>query len=235
MEGRARSLFQKLDPSGQQQALWGWLDQGGDDEPLLWSLCPRGDWLAWWMVHAGVDLPLVVQACCECVRMAEVCLPVCEDAPRRVILAASAWAEHDATPEPCRQAILDASELASGASLRGAGRAAALGSVWLGRLVVRSQQIADGGVVSGLIDEAATDAYLATWHAAASIASDATLDEENGGDWWGRCLLAALGRFAEVIRGCVLLEQFQQGSPRVAPAAVSAPWPPLPSPARSPG
>ena len=57
--------FRRLDPAGRQTALWAWLDRVGPDARALWSSCPRGDWLAWWLGTQPDDQQRLVLACAE--------------------------------------------------------------------------------------------------------------------------------------------------------------------------
>ncbi|RYE92712.1 MAG: hypothetical protein EOO75_06050, partial [Myxococcales bacterium] len=68
--------FGRLDPARRQPALWAWLARDGHDPRRLWSSCPRGDWLAWWLATQPGDHRRLVRACAECLRLAESGLPV---------------------------------------------------------------------------------------------------------------------------------------------------------------
>lgn len=193
--------FRRLDPGGRRADLWAWFNQAQGDLRRLWSSCPRGDWLAWWMASQHTDSRLVARACCECLRMAEAGVPVCLDSPRLLIASASAWAEERGDLAACTLALPAVSAVASDTTLPASVRAVALGAVWLGRFV---DPMPGDDAPQG---DAATEAYLAIWHAAAAISSEVNPGEEPGSDWWVRCLEAALGRFAEVIRGCVPFEE----------------------------
>jgi len=155
------------------------------------------------MASLHTDRRLVVRACCECLRMAEAGVPVCLDSPRRFLLAAAAWSDDRGDLDPCSLAAREVSAATSDASP--SVRAVALGLVWLGRYLDPSSS--DDPPTSQRSADAATEVYLAVWHAAAAISSEVNPGEDPGSVWWARCLDAALGRFAEVIRGCVAFDE----------------------------
>lgn len=71
----------------------------------LWSTCPRGDWLLWLAMRAGVDRRVVVLAACDC---AETATPHLTDSTRGPALAAietaRRWARGEATQQDVRNA-----------------------------------------------------------------------------------------------------------------------------------
>ncbi len=69
-----------------------------------WLACPRGDWLLWLAVKAGVDRRLIVLAACQCARLVLDRIPPGEDRPRLAIETAEAWARGEATIEQVREA-----------------------------------------------------------------------------------------------------------------------------------
>lgn len=195
--------FRRLDPSGRRSALWAWIDQAQGDPRILWSSCPRGDWLAWWLAALRASPFLLVRACCECLRMAEAGLPLALDAPRRFLDAASAWSDGRGSLESCQQAAQECSALVNDEELLPHVRAVAQAVVWLARYI--SPEVPEDGPLS--TRDASSEVYLALWHSAAAITSEVNPDEPAGSSWWGRCLEAALGRFAEVIRGCISFDE----------------------------
>ena len=196
--------FLRLDPSGQRADLWAWIRPCQGEPRLLWSTCPRGDWLVWWLCARRVDPALVIRSCCECLRMAEAGAPLALDLPRSFLVAAAAWADGRGDLALALDAARRCAPLASDDALPQHLRALAHSVVWLGRsmppeLPDTSLELPDTSPPA----EPPSEAYLALWHAAAAIASEVNPDEPVGSPWWARCLEAALGRFAEVVRGCI--------------------------------
>jgi hypothetical protein len=64
----------------------------------IWHDCPRGDWLIWLAVKAGVDRRLLILCACACARRALVHVKPGEDRPRLAIEAAELCTKND-TPE----------------------------------------------------------------------------------------------------------------------------------------
>ncbi len=205
-------VFRSLDPAGRQAALWAWLARAGHDPRTLWSSCPRGDWLAWWLGTQPEHRRRLVLACAECLRMAESGLPVALDAPRRLVLAASSWADGRAPGSDLGDLIDEITALLARDHWPSATRAALQSSLWLGRLTLSvassSGRLARRAPTSAAAEpfappDASTAAHLTLWHAAAAIACEVNPLEPPGSAWWARCLEAALARFADVLRGCV--------------------------------
>jgi hypothetical protein len=195
---RLLAPFRLLDPSGRRSPLWAWLHQARGDPHFLWSSCPRGDWLAWWLVALQTPPNLVARACCECLRMAEAGLPVCLDAPRRFLVAVLAWVDLQGDLSPCLVASRECALLADDEGLLRPYRSVARSAVWLGRYLHPEPP---EGTPTASGDPATVT--LALWYAAAAIVGDVNPEEPVGSPWWIRCHEAALGRFAQVIRGCV--------------------------------
>jgi hypothetical protein len=76
----------------------------------LWDECPRGDWLLWLAVRAGVDRRLVVLAACDCAALALAHVPAREQRPRVAIETARRWARGESTVEEVRAAAGDAED-----------------------------------------------------------------------------------------------------------------------------
>ena len=187
--------FRRLDPTGRQFALWDWLARDGHDLRRVWSSCPRGDWLAWWLASQPGDPRPLARACAECLRLAESGLPIALDAPRRLLLATIAWAdERSAAPDHARESA-ELESLLLRDDWSSATRTTLQSALWLGRLVHPSTDAHSS--------DPSTAARLSLWHAAAAIACEVNPLEPPGSPWWVRCHEAALGRFAEVIRHCV--------------------------------
>jgi hypothetical protein len=207
-----RIPFLRLDPSGRRLALWAWIDQAQGDPRLLWSSCPRGDWLAWWLSSFPAVRLALVRACCECLRMAEAGFPLCLDAPRRFLIAVVAWTEGLGELDPCLEASHECALLAADESLAASLRATARAVLWLARFLAPA---APEGPLAAPPE--ASEVCLTLWHAAAAIASEVNPTEPAGSPWWGRCLEAALGRFAEVLRGCVDFEDIELSRDQPSP------------------
>lgn len=98
-------LLSRLDalPACAEAREWARATPGTPEE--LWSTCPRGDWLLWLAMRAGVDRRVVVLAACDC---AETATPHLADSSRGLALTAlevtRKWARGEATQQDVRNA-----------------------------------------------------------------------------------------------------------------------------------
>jgi hypothetical protein len=193
-----RPLIESLDGQGLVREFSAWAGSLDDDPLRLWQECPRGDWLSWLLASVRAEPAALARAALECVRIAEVCVPTCEDAPRGVIVAVQGWLEGHLEAADC-VAAGDAAGAVAAAGAEDFVRAAALSSFWLSRVVARAAG-SPGFALDGGPSDAGTEARLSLWHAAAASALDVAQRAEPGQDWLERCLDAARRRCADVVR-----------------------------------
>lgn len=99
MTATGTTLAAWLESSGAQHDLVGWARAFSGDSARAWAECPRGDWMLAIAARAGVARPRVVEAACECARVALTYVGDGDAAAERAIAAAERWAREGATDD----------------------------------------------------------------------------------------------------------------------------------------
>jgi hypothetical protein len=96
---KAIAILEKLGACGDAREL-----ADGKTAKQAWETCERGNWMLWAAGAAKVDRKLVVQAACDCARLALKFVPAGEDRPRIAIETAERWVKGEATLDEVRNA-----------------------------------------------------------------------------------------------------------------------------------